>query len=178
MKSRFPLVLAIVIIGASIVVIAAKTGRTVLQKDVAGTVDGSVTPEAIPDHVAYEFFFSSLLPRKELGDRADGPVLAKLQQLDVAESDQGTLRSIASEFKSGIATINNQVDALRKQNLQPEAPALLSKVADIQRQKQAMIEGLRDSITQRLSTEGSAKITQHINEYVKRRVKIAPPSHR
>ena len=62
MKTRFSIIMVICVITVSIFLIAAKPrGAAVTQqKDVAGTIDGSVTPSAIPDTVAYEMFFNSL----------------------------------------------------------------------------------------------------------------------
>jgi len=147
------------------------------QKDPAGIVEGSVTPSAIPNHVAYEIFFNSLIPPIELGTNAEGAVLAKLQQIGLSESDQGALRFLAAEFKTRLNSIDNQVNAMRAENLQPTSPATLLRLGDFQKQKQAMVEEMRDSIGQKLSAEGSTKITQHIDEYVKPRIKIVPPSH-
>lgn len=179
MKSRVSLVLAILVIAVSVFLIAAKTRgiATSQQKDPAGTVDGSVTPSAIPNHIAYEMFFNSLIPPKELGINAEGAVRAKLQQIGLSDSDQGALRFLAGEFKTRLNSLDNQVNAMRAENLQATSPATLARLGELQKQKQAMVEEMMGSIGQKISADGNAKIAQHIDDYVKRRIKIVPPSH-
>jgi hypothetical protein len=179
MKSRISLIVVILIIATTIFLGAGKSLGLVAsqQKDPAGTIDGSVTPSAIPDHVAYEMFFNSLIPPKELGANAEGAVRAKLQQIDLSESDQGNLRFLAGEFKLRLNSLDNQVNEMRAENLQATSPATLARLVELQKQKQAMTEEMIGSIRQKISADGNAKITQYIGEYVKRRIKIVPPSH-
>jgi hypothetical protein len=186
MKPRSTLIFVSIVITGSLLFVFAKLGAysiyrlqvlaSTSQKDQAGTINGADTPSAIPDHVAYEIFFTSLAPQPEGGDRAEGAVRAKLKQIGLSDADAAALRGLADQFKLGLSNINNQVNAMRDQNLSPEAPSTLAKLAELQGQKQLTIEELKDSIEERLTTDGALKVSQYVNEYVKRRIKIVPPS--
>lgn len=176
MKFRILSLLTIVALAGSIFTIAAKKHTT--QKDLPGTIDGAVTPSAIPDHVAYEMFFTSLAPPPGGDSRAEGAMKAKLAQIGLSESDGGALRWISGQFISRRNDIDKQVDAMRDQNLPAEAPSTLARLEELQKQKQSLTGEMKDLIGQRLTADGAAKVSQHVNEYVKRRIKIVPPSHR
>jgi len=167
-------ILIFIALAGGIATIAAKVGMP--QKDPAGTVDGSITPSAIPDHVAYEMFFASLVPNPANGI-TEGAVRAKLAQIGLSETDGAALRAIASDFFQRRADLDRQVTAMKDENLSPESPSTLGRLREIQNQKEAMIGEMRGLLAQRLAGPGAAKINQYVHEYVKRRIKIVPPSH-
>lgn len=174
MKSRVLLILIFIALAGGILTIAAKVSTP--QKDPTGTIDGAVTPSAIPDHVAYEMLFASLTPQS-LGDsRAEGAVRAKMAQIGLSEADGTALRALANDFIARRNDIDKQVDAMRDQSLPAEAPSTLARLGELQRQKQLMIEELRGSLGTRLTSNGAAKVSQYVNEYVKSRIKIVPHS--
>ncbi|MGH9767246.1 MAG: hypothetical protein ACREAB_07410 [Blastocatellia bacterium] len=174
MKSWVLSILIFITLVGGILTIAAKV-RTP-QKDPTGTVDGSITPSAIPDHVAYEMFFASVVPNPAHGI-TEGAVSAKLAQIGLSETDGSALRALASDFLQRRADLDKQVTAMKDENLLAESPSTLGRLKDIQSQKEVVIDEMRGLLAQRLSGPGAAKVNQYVHEYVKRRIKIVPPSH-
>jgi hypothetical protein len=133
----------------------------------------------IPDSVAYEMFFMSLVPQIAGEKTAEEAAKAKLVSLGLSEADKNSINGIARQFANRRSQeIDSQVDVMREQSPDAEAPATLSKLESIQKQKEVVIEESRSSVSQQLSKEGADKIAQYVNEYVKPRITIIQPSQK
>jgi len=173
-------VLAVVVV-TTVSVRAGKTKNTAkavqggnAKQDPPGTIDGAVNPALIPDHVAYELLFRSIAPRPGAADieQRGSHGLAKKTGLEDTKVD--ALRTVADEFKQRISVLDLQAKQLKDRYWPNPSPLVMAQLTGLQKQREAIIAELVASLPRHLGSDGAAKLTQHLNDQVKRRVRIVP----
>ena len=151
-------------------VMTRNTART-SQQIAALTINGASNPDVIPDWVANEFFFRSLVTSPSEGDKGQRRIEAFARQVGLQDSQIDALLSEAKGFYREINAFDRRVRAIKDQTW-PDPPAdVWVRLRDIQKQKEAAIIEGSNAILARRGAEAGTKLAQFINDYVKRRVK-------
>jgi hypothetical protein len=136
----------------------------------ASIIDGSKTPDLIPDVTAYRLYFLAVAQRADA--TADQQKLQRLhiQRLDITESETQTLRSVLEEFRVQyeywLEWYNTEAaEALTR----GEAPNFLVLVSERDR----IVQSTRDKLKQLLSPEAIGKLDSLIKRE-KANMKAAP----
>lgn len=157
--------------------------------DPPGTIDGSKNPELIPDHVAYSILFRLISDRNT--DEEKGRVRAYIRQIILKcrgcgkqkeESQQGepddvdaeALVAVAEKFHQRAKGLEKQAAEIKGRKWPEPDPAVAAKLRVLQRQNEDLAMETAYSLPNHLSAAGLDKVRQHVNEYVKRRIKIVP----
>ena len=148
----------------------SNTART-SQQIAALTINGAGNPDVIPDCVAYEFFFRSLVTSPSEGDKGQGRIEAFARQAGLRDSQINALLIEAKAFYREINAFDRQVRAIKDQTWPDPPPDVWVRLRDIQKQKEAAIIEQSNAILARRGAEAGAKLANFINDYVKRRVK-------
>lgn len=155
-----------------------------LKNNPPNTINGATNPELIPDHVAYSLLFRFLANRENEGDKK--AIRAYIRQMglgkkkckdceasETQDTDIDSLLAVAEEFNRRVAVLDRQAFNLRVNNQSPRSPQVMAQLADLQRQKEALVEEIIASLPQHLSVDAMKEMRNHINERVKRKIKMA-----
>lgn len=161
------------------------TGRTVanatsagtaisLPQDPPGTIDGSLTPELIPDTVAYSLFFNFFLNR-EKNER--GKLQAYISQTPLQGLSVDALIAAAAYYKERVAPIDAQVQAISDNHPQltgRNSSTITDQLALLRSQREVVTMEVVESLSSRLGSEGAKAIRKHIDQRIKPNIKIVP----
>lgn len=155
-----------------------------------GTIVGAVDPAKIPDKVAYLMFFRLIANRES--DKEKRSISAYFKQLGVGlgaqtcqtcpqkgldDSDAEALIAAASEFQQRVADLDKQTGAIKGRHIPDQSPLSQQErdqIMGLQKQREFIVSDIAASLPRRLSADGWAKLQFHINQRVKRNVKIYP----
>ena len=127
----------------------------------------------IPDHVAYSLLFNLLAGRKTETEKES--IRSYITQAGlVDETDIDALLAAAEEFRLRADVIDKRGESIRAKGRQSLDQAAVLQLGELQRQKEALVLEVVDSLPARLSALGAVKLRLHINERVKRKIKIIP----
>jgi hypothetical protein len=135
------------------------------------TRDGRTNSASIPDYVAYEFFFKSLITSPAEGDRGQRRVISFTKQAGVADADAGALLGYAQEFYQRVAGFDRRVKGIKDHNWPNPGPDVWNQLKKIQQDKEAAILDGAESILTRLGKESGEKLRAFINAHVKHGIK-------
>jgi hypothetical protein len=144
--------------------------RATLQ-DPIGTIDGSVTPEQIPDEVAYSLFFNFIAGRGT--EKAKSSLRAYMQQVQLADIDLENLTLISDEYQNAVRSLDTEQSALVESHHHNMAE-IEAELNSLQLQRQLLVSAKVALLTSRLGATGAEKVRRHVMEYIKRKVKIIP----
>jgi acetylornithine deacetylase/succinyl-diaminopimelate desuccinylase-like protein len=149
-----------------------------------GTIDGAVHPEMIPDRSAYLMLFRLVANRRsEAEQHSIRSYLRSVAGLGRAEAnrpfdntdaDIEAVIAAAEEFNERVTVLDGKAAEIKDRTWPNPAPGDLEQLSGLQRQKEALIDEMSLSLLRRLSPGGAASLVRHINQYVKRRVKLTP----
>jgi hypothetical protein len=147
------------------------------KQDPPGTISGAANPSAIPEWAAYELFLRSVAAGIDASavDRKRAEGLAK--KTGLRDSEVPLLTIAAEEFKRKISVLDQQANAIKNRNWPKPTSQDMAELADLQSQREALVSSTVDSLTDRLDRlDGTAsqKLTLHINEKIKKRMKKIP----
>lgn len=160
---------------------------TAQQQQPAGVIDGAVMPELIPDTVAYTLLFRLLSDRNTEDERnrvrsylrmalrcSDCPNQLEPEAQRASEEVliDAVLR-VVERFERRVGALDRQAEQIHAQNPHPDSAAL-ARLNLLQQQKEAVIAELVASLPRRLGVDGAERMRRHVNERVKRRVRITP----
>lgn len=131
------------------------------------TKDGRTNPASIPDYVAYEFFFKSLIPSPAEGTGGQRRVISFTKQAEIADPDAGALLSYAQEFYQRVAGFDRRIKGVKDHNWPNPEPDVWNQLKKIQQDKEAAILDGAESILARLGKESGGKLRAFINAHVK-----------
>ena len=146
------------------------------QQTVAGT-NGAETPHLIPDHAAQEAFLRSLTaePNDERGQER-----ARLFAEQAAEgSGADALLVAAQNFVRQTKPLDEQVREIKDQHWPQPNDKVMAQLAKLQQQKEKILDDVLSSVSSRLAEDNKDKLSNHISDYVKRRMvslKTPPPT--
>jgi hypothetical protein len=125
-------------------------------------VDGSKTPEKIPDNLAYEHYFTALsVPQSPTAVDLDRQA-AQLKALQLSAADRQALVNSMVAFRTQLDQIANA--------------ALPANTADqvlaLRTQKTTLVTTTVNNVRQMLSSDGANRLDQYIKTHVKARIVI------
>jgi hypothetical protein len=130
-------------------------------------IDGAVTPEKIPDTLAYQHFIRAMVapdePSLNRAKRREG----LLSRVQLSARDRAAMVTALSGVESRLsAVVETRRRAARGPALTPDAVRALRDEED------GLVRDARALIKSRLTSQGAARLEAHIQEHVKRRIKI------
>lgn len=152
-------------------------------------IDGSRNPERIPDHVAYSLVFRVIADRP--GDAEKRSIRAYINQLGVggkkcrtcakgagpvrdddSDPDVEAMVAAAEEYHRQVSVLDQQAKAIKDATWQNPTPEALSSLAELRRQKIALVNSVVAALEQKLGPDAANNLRLHVNERVKRRTKL------
>jgi hypothetical protein len=134
----------------------------------AGTIDGAVNPEQIPDTTAYELFFNFFVDRDE---NERGKLQAYCKQTSLVDVDLDGLLAAARSYKQQVVGLDMEAEAVRtSETLSTAAP----KLAALRARREEVVQKLMADLPQFVGPDGAAAIRSHINNRMKPNIKIIP----
>ena len=146
-------------------------GAPAASQDPIGTIDGSVTPEQIPDDVAYSLFFNFVAGGRT--EKEKGSLRAYMQQVQLDDVDFDALSSISDEYQTAVNDLDREQSALVDSHHHNIAE-IQGQLDELQQRRRLLISQKVTSLATNLGELGAAKIRRHVMEYIKRKVKIIP----
>ena len=137
--------------------------------DSPGTIDGAKNPELIPDHVAYSLLFRFLCGRRTEAEK--NFARSYIAQMGLGNAER--LLAVADEYKRRVAALDEQAKEIRR--TYGSGPNAKAQLRALQEQKVATVTEICDSLASHLGRQAAEKIRAHVNERIKRKVKIFPP---
>lgn len=133
-------------------------------------VDGSKTPEQIPDQLAYRHFLVAVAEHRSPTPVEADRQRARLRPIGLADADHAAFRDL-------LAGLREQLDAIEqaRASLNSGAIAIGAKVptiAGLKAQEDDLIATTITSLPAKLGIDGLAKLDQHIRQQVKRKIVI------
>lgn len=144
-----------------------------LIQDPPGTINGAVTPELIPDDVAYALFFNFLAGRRTL-DQKNSLRSFITQRPLLADIDVEALMRVADEFQEAYKAIENDERAFAAASDHRRSD-IDAQFALLKQRKLSLVNEKVGALPNIIGTDRAEKVRRHVMEYVKRKVKIAPP---
>ncbi|MCP9493878.1 MAG: hypothetical protein MSG64_05400 [Pyrinomonadaceae bacterium MAG19_C2-C3] len=153
------------------------------KADPPGTIDGSKEPHKIPDHVPYLVLFRLIayrpneVEKDKMLDYLDQHVDLKKSKCKTCpkteeDNDVDALLAAADEFKQRISVLDNQANAIKDQHWPDPSPEVMAQLTTLQQQKEALVMEIANSLQYRLSTKGKEKVSKHVKENMKRKMKL------
>ena len=146
----------------------------VQSQDPPGTIDGAVTPQLIPDNVAYELFFN-FFSNRPASER--GKLEAYCNQSALAGVNLDSILAAAAYYQQVVATIDEQAQAIRDSNphvTAGDAALVNAQLAPLQAQREALVTAAIAKLADFVGPAGAVAIRQHIDGRIKLRTKILP----
>jgi len=146
----------------------------VQSQDPPGTIDGSVTPQLIPDDVAYELFFN-FFSNRSASER--GKLQSYCNQTTLATVNVDSIFTAAAYYQQLVAPIDAQAQAIRDSNphaTAQDAALVNAQLAPLQAQRQAVVTAAIAKLADFVGSAGAVAIRQHIDGQIKRQTKILP----
>ncbi|MGI8656716.1 MAG: hypothetical protein ACR2LC_16040 [Pyrinomonadaceae bacterium] len=156
--------------------------------DPEGVIDGATHPEKISDQLAYTLLFRFLSGRNTeaeknrarsylkyaLGCSNCGAKTAFPQPDSAGKGQIDALLSVAADFEQRVGAFDRLAKNIKDQHKFKLDENDRANLKALQKQKEAIVSELVDSLPTRLGTANAEKIRRHINEEIKPKVKISP----
>lgn len=153
-------------------IISPQQQSIVKTADPLGTIDGAKNPELIPDRVAYTLLFRLIANRQT--DVEKNRIRAYIRQLGFGNTDINALLAVAEEFQQRVGLLDQQAKEIKDRSRINPNPMMAVQLILLQQRKEVIVDELLASLPHRMSADGIEKVRQHINEHVKRNVKLGP----
>jgi len=134
-------------------------------------VDGSLTPDAIPDRIAYEFFFTSIYTPSHANEieRKNARALARLSGLDDTKVDW--LLQSAIDLRQKLNLLDSQAAELKDRHWPYPSNEVLNRLDVLQKEKEAMFDEVIARLPRVFGGDGQQLLSQRIIE-IKKKVKV------
>lgn len=142
--------------------------------DPTGTIVGQQNPELIPDRSAYSILFIVLARRDSDVERANAQAYLRRFNLQMTDSDIESFRAIANEYWSSVTAFDRQAKQIKDGNWPRPSAQILTRLRNLQAQKEALVDAKSAELWQRLSPDGKIVLTNTILSHIKSRVKVTP----
>jgi hypothetical protein len=157
--------------------------------DPDGTINGAKHPEKIPDRIAYAVLFRLIgghnteeeknrilsYVKQMLGCKSCGKGKIKEEELQAYNNRIDSIVNAADEFQQQVGVLDKQVQEIVRDNWPRYTSEVRARLSELQRRKEAIINEIVFSLQNRLDSSGRAKLRKHLDERVKRKIKIIPP---
>jgi hypothetical protein len=125
-------------------------------------VDGSKTPDQIPDNLAYHHFFASVSAHPSPSAQELARQNAQLLPLSLSPADQQNLVQALAVFRTAL-------DPIEAALLAQPTPA---QVAGLRQQKATLLANTMTTISSSLTADGFGKLDQYVKTHVKQHIVI------
>ena len=139
-----------------------------------GTINVAVTPQLIPEDVAYSLFFRFVANHRSGEQR--NRLRSYIRQGILSDIDVDALIVVADDFRQAAAIIDNDQRALSSGSLQSTF-AIESQFAKLRELRVALVNEKVRQLRTSIGDNDTEKIRRYVMEYVRRRVKIIPARH-
>jgi hypothetical protein len=130
-------------------------------------IDGSKTPELIPDDVAYNQFLRAIAqPQGTLSQQVDRRE-SMIARVGLSKADHDLLLAVADNLKPTLESIDHG----RKQ-WHVDSLAARSAVDTLKVQEQATLDNAHQRLLVSLTPDGAIRVDKHVREYVKKRIVV------
>lgn len=133
-------------------------------------VNGEQNPELVSDVVAYSAVFRLLSNRQTESEKRRGR--SYLASTGLEESDVNAFLIVVNEFQQRVSVLDSRVKSIKDQTFPNPSVETMAQLAQIHQQKEALVIELIASLSSRLSVDGTLALRRHINNRVKRGIKI------
>ena len=137
-------------------------------------VDGSKTPDQIPDELAYQHFVKAVAAHPSPSAQEQARQSAQLLPLQLSASDQQNLITTLAVFRTRLDQIELDAGQLLSAAPGPNTPAQL---AGLKTQESALLTNTLSDLRLSLSPEGTNHLDQYVRTHVKAHVVICGMSH-
>ena len=148
-----------------------KIKATVKQEAPKLTKDGKTNPGSIPDYVAYEFFFRSLVSSPPEGDKGQRRIQSFAKQTGIKDSQIEPLLAEAQSIYEQVSSIDRKVKSIKDHHWPNPEPDVWGQLKELQEEKEAVIIEQSNAMLSRQGAEVGAKLRAYINDHVKQRIK-------
>lgn len=140
--------------------------------DPPGTIDGSKTPDLIPDHIAYTLVFRAIAEPENATEEQIVRARAKIRSIGLNDSESLTIIRLTARFRKAVESLDSQAVAIHKRATHndgkpsPFGPgsAEEQELRSLSQQKTALaLNRIQD-----LATELSAESVQRMRDFVQR----------
>lgn len=139
-------------------------------------VDGSKTPELIPDHAAQEVFLRSLVARPDEGEAGQRRVRAFAEETGLKGTEVDALLALAQNFVARVSALDNQVKGIKDEHWPQPSESAKAQLVQLQENKRWIIVDTITSLATRLGSGVSVgKVQRYIIESVKRQMSSFTP---
>lgn len=155
--------------------------------DELGVINGAKNPDLIPDHVAFSLLFRVIsgdqsaeakqrmrhyVRQMGLGDQTCYACNGQKPPKDKGKDQEiDAFIAAADEFQQQVGVLDQQAAEIKKRGW-PPSPEAMTELTRLQQQKEAITREIVASLPRRLGTEGSNNVWKHVNERVKKKVRI------
>lgn len=158
------------------------------QEQSPDIIDGSTTPELIPDQVAYTLLFRFLSNRDTDDEKQRARSYLKLvfgcgecdteaEHKAHGASEEAHIMAftgVIKQFERRVGALDRRAQEIHDRYGPNLSSRWLAVLNDLQKQKEEIVSNLVASLPNHLDEEGMEKLSRHINERVKRRTKVKP----
>lgn len=185
-------VFAITVAGTKTTPVAPEASAGTAHQQPSDVTDGDGNPELIPDRVAYSLLLRLIANRQTIDER--GRIRSYIRGMglgrqsckgcpkpagaDEAEDDRDidALIALAEEFHRRVSVLDQQAKEIKLRARTAPEPQVMAQLAQLQRQKEAIVDEVIAALPARLSAGGLESTRRHVNGRVKARIKMDVPS--
>jgi len=155
--------------------------------DEPGVINGAKNPALIPDQVAFSLLFRVISGNQSaeakrrirhyvrqigLGDQTCYACTGQKATKDKSKDREiDAFIAAADEFQQRVGALDQQATEIKKRSW-PPSPQAMAELTQLQQQKEEITREIVASLPRRLGAEGSNKVWKHVNERVKKKVRI------
>jgi hypothetical protein len=132
-------------------------------------VDGSKTPDQIPDSLAYQHYFMAVAAHPSPSTDEQNRQAAQLLPLQLSPADQETLILRLASFRTQLDQLENNLANSANATPAPNAP---SQVASPNVQQAALATAALADLRQSLTPDGASRLDQYVQTRVKAHIMI------
>src|ERR1044071_3065437 len=164
--------LTLIAVFATAILLIASQGNALMQKQSPELkIDGKTNPASIPDYVAYEFFFKSLINSPAEGVRGEKRVEAFARQTGLKKEDSLLLLMDAHKVFQEIKTFDRRVKEIKDETWPNPPGHVWSQLKDIQKQKEAGIVQQVEALFASYHPKMANQLRSFIHNQIKSKIK-------
>ena len=164
--------LTLIAVFATAILLIASQGNALMQKQSPELKkDGKTNPASIPDYVAYEFFFKSLINSPAEGVRGEKRVEAFARQTGLKKEDSLLLLMDAHKVFQEIKTFDRRVKEIKDETWPNPPGHVWSQLKDIQKQKEASIVQQVEALFASYHPKMANQLRSFIHNQIKSKIK-------
>lgn len=157
--------------------------------DPPGTIDGAKNPEKISDLMAYEVFLRFISENQTQEEK--NSIRSYIRQAGLGcqkcfiksgpgvkappeDAEIDALLAVAEAFRQRAGILDNQVKEIKDRKWPNPNLEVMAQLTNLQGKRESLVAEVMASLPHRLGRSSAQKISQHINERVKHKMKIVP----